>query len=820
MKILYTSLFILFFSTCIAQLTRVRGKITDSATGESLQFVNVAFKNTTIGTISDIDGQYHLETRSGVDTVMFSFLGYETAAFPIKQATFQEINIALKPSAFTLDEIAVLPGRNPALILLDSLHAHRPRNNPVRLESWNSEIYNKMEFDISNIDDDFKNRKVMRQFQFVFDYVDTSVMNGKNYLPVFLTETVSRYYFQKTPEKEKEIITASSISGVNNEQITQFVGQMYLKFNPYDNNLGLFGKNFVSPISTVGNIYYRYYLIDSAYINSKWCYHISYLPRRKQELTFSGDFWIHDTTYALCKINARMDPEANINFLNDLYVEAEYQFIDDSVWFIKQENVFCDFNISERTSGIFGHKTTSYRDIKIGERQDPSFFNSAVTQETIIEENAGAVKPDQWSELRHFDLTQKELQIFDMVDSIKHVPLFQTWLDIMETLINGHYVAGLFEIGPYYKLYSYNAIEGQRIRLGGRTSNEFSTDLMLTGHVAYGFRDQRFKFAQGGIYLFDKNPRHAIGWDVKHDIEQLGISQNAFTQDNILASLFSRTYNRKLTIVDEVQMFYEKGWIQGLSNTIILNTRRIWATEYIPFKSTTCCTTVEYDRIPSTEITLNTRYAHNEKFIMGEFERMDLRTTVFVFNLNATAGLKNVFGSNYEYYRIHASFEHKVRVYPFGRFKYTIDGGYYFGSAPYPLLQLHEGNETYAYDDYAFNMMNYYEFVSDKYISVFAEQHFEGFFLNHIPLLRKLKWREVVSVKALIGDISQKNRDIMEFPYGLSSLTVPYGEAGVGIENIFKVFRIEAMWRLSYLNKPELTNIPKFGIRGQLRFEF
>jgi hypothetical protein len=143
--------------------------------------------------------------------------------------------------------------------------------------------------------------------------------------------------------------------------------------------------------------------------------------------------------------------------------------------------------------------------------------------------------------------------------------------------------------------------------------------------------------------------------------------------------------------------------------------------------------------------------------------------------------------------------------------------GKIFGTLPYPLLKLHEGNETYAYDPLSFNMMNYYEFVSDQYISLWAEHHFQGFFLNRIPLLRKLNWREVVSGNILYGSLSEKNESVMVFPEGLTSLGKPYYEAGVGIENIFKLFRVDAMWRFSYLDHPFVV---PFGIRVSMHLSF
>lgn len=380
-----------------------------------------------------------------------------------------------------------------------------------------------------------------------------------------------------------------------------------------------------------------------------------------------------------------------------------------------------------------------------------------------------------------------------------------------------HYEIGLFELGPYYKTFSFNEIEGNRIRLSGRTSNNFSTKLMINAHIAYGEKDNRLKYGCGFIYLFDKNPRLAVGAQYKYDIQQLGQSPNALTEDNFFTSILRRNPNYKLTMVNDFSTFIEKEWFQGFSNKLTYNYKNIEPTEYIPFQKISLTDTLVFNDITTSELNLNIRLAKNEKYLRGEFERINLGTNDPVLNLYFTAGIKDFIGSDYEYYKLSASLAHKVPISPLGYFKYIIDAGQVFGSVPYPLLKLHEGNETYAFDRYAFNMMNYYEFASDKYLSVYAEHHFQGFFLNKIPLLRKLKWREVVSAKALIGELSSRHEEIMDFPDNLYEVNDPYVEASIGIENIFKLFRIDAMWRLSYLDH---ENIEKFGVRATVQIIF
>ncbi len=818
--------------TCssFAQTTKIRGRIIDSETKEPLPFVNIAFKGTTIGTTSDFDGQYFLETRTPSDLLHISFVGYKEQVFEIQKASFQTINVELKSEAFDLAEIVVTPGENPAHVLLRKIIAKKEANNPSRFDSYQYESYTKMEMDLNNIKDSFKNKKIMRQFQFVFDYIDTSVITGKPYLPVFITESLSDYHFQKKPRVEREIIKASQMSGINdNASLAQFTGQLHQNVNIYDNFIDLFNMGFVSPIADGGLRYYKYYLTDSAFREGSWCYHMSFKPKRKQEPTFVGDFWVADTTFAIQNMQMRIAKDVNLNWVKDLVSNNEFQKLNDSTWFLKKQNLFVDFMITEKDStkqmGFFGRKSISYKNIKLNEPIKEEIIK--LDNNVIVEETALKQPKEYWDNARPYQLSERESGIYAMVDSIQNVPLYKNIIDIIQTFVTGYYVKGNFEYGPYYKLYSFNEIEGNRFMFGGRTSNQFSTKIMFNGHLAYGDKDNKFKYGLGFLYMINKLPRETFGVQYKHDIQQLGKSPNAFTEGNILSSILKRNPNNKLTMVNQLETHYEKEWFQGFSNTLKFRYRDITPTQYVPFNAPDASGGIPVPGITSSEIELRTRFTKNERVIMGEFERVHLGGPFPIFNLYLTMGMKDVLGADHNYQKIDLSIEHTIELPPLGNLYYLVTAGKLFGKVPYPLLHLHEGNETYAFDPYAFNMMNYYEFTSDQYVSLFVEHHFNGLILNRIPLFRKLKWRTVVSGKGLIGSLSDKNNGSLNnteaemiFPNGLSDVSKPYFEASVGIENIFKFIRIDAMWRLNHLEDNPYQDFENFGIRAMFQFTF
>jgi hypothetical protein len=805
-------------TTAYSQVTRLRGNVYDAETKEPMPFVNVSIEGTSIGTITGFNGEFFIETRNQANFLGVSYLGYKPFRSEIKPGIFQTFEIYLEPETIELQEIVVVPGENPAHRVLRKIIENKDKNNPDRFDRYQYEIYNKMELDINNITEEYKSKKAFKQFQFIFDYIDTSAITGKTFLPIFITETLSDFYYQKQPQKRKEVIKANKISGVPSESLGDFTGHMYLEFNIYDNFLPIMGKDMVSPIARFGLMYYKYYLLDSAFRGNSWCYNISFQPKRKQEATFTGNFWVQDTTFALESYKIRIAEGVNINFVSDFVADQSFVKINDTTWFPKKQELFVDFSITNKEYGFFGRKTTSYNNIVINPPITKDFFSTQLVQETVLLEEADKKSYDEWAEIRHDSLTKRESDIYNMVDSIQEVPLYNTVIDVLNTIITGYWVKDPIEIGPYYTLFSFNPIEGARFKFGMRTSNAFSTKIMLSGHLAYGTRDQKFKYGLGALYMFDKNPRRAVGVNYLSDYEQLGVTDNAFLSDNILGSLFARETNDKLTRVNAIKTHYEHEWFQGFSNTLSFTNKVVYASETVPFQYVDDNQdTLTYNSLGTTQLKLNTRFAYNEKFVMGEFERMSLGTKYPIINVNLAMGLQGVFDGEYQFYKVNVSLEHTVPLSPFGDLRYIIDVGRVYGDAPYPFLQLHEGNQTYAFDDYAFNLMNYYEFVSNRYSSLMLEHHFNGLFLNHVPLFRKLKWREIVATKILVGDLTQRTTDFIAFPESLNDLDQPYMEANVGVENIFKFFRVDAIWRLTYLDNPDVL---PFGIFVKMQIQF
>lgn len=817
-----SAIFLLALSSIgFSQTTIVSGKIADAITREPLPFVNIIFKGTNIGGTTDIEGNYTLSTTLKVDSVVISYVGYNKVTKAIKYGAAQNLNIGLS-QGIDLVAVEVRPGENPAHRILRKIIANKDNNDRKKLEAYEYEVYNKVEFDLNNLSEDFQNNVLLKPFSFIFDNIDSTNAKEKPYLPIFMTESLSDFYYRKNPKTRNEYIKASKVAGVQNSSVSQFMGDMYQNVNIYDNTIIVFGKNFISPINDNALLFYKFYLIDSMVIDGHKCYQLQFKPKRKQELTFTGNLWAADTTFAIKQIEMSIADDANINFINATNVIQKYTLVD-SAWMIEKERLVIDFNPfpvenkKKATMGIYGRKTASYASFKINEPKADNFYS--MTENLKVADDAFEKSEAYWKEHRLDSLSKNEKQIYHMVDTLQSLPIYHTWVDVLQLFVTGYKVKGNFEYGPYFNMYSFNEIEGNRFRFGGRTSNQFSKWYELSGYAAYGTRDEKFKYSLGMRAFISKKPRTMVGIYYKNDNEILGQSQNGFTTDNILASVFRITPLRNLTNVKQAQVYIDRQWFSGFTTKLSFFNRQMSPLGNFNYEYQKNSSTIAFkDHITTSEVRLLTRFAYQEKFVDGVFTRVSLGTRNPIIQAQYTLGIKDLFNSDYNYQKLVVNLEDRLRINPIGYFDYVLEYGKVWGKLPYPLLELHGGNETYTYDMYAYNGMNYYEFVSDEYASASISHHFDGFFLNKIPLMRKLKWREVVGGKALIGKVSDKNRQLLIFPESLYDLRRgPYLEANAGIENIFKVFRIDGIWRLSYLDNPRVT---PFSIRFSLQFVF
>ncbi|MDH4474147.1 MAG: DUF5686 family protein [Fluviicola sp.] len=802
----------------LAQQTRISGRVTDASTGELLPFVRVVFQDSKIGTETDTLGNYVLESYYATDSIQFFMAGYRIVTLAVQKDQVQIMNVKMVERIDEIDEVFIRPPDEfPSTTLHKKVIANKPINNREKLGSYGYELYNKIQIDLNNIGDKFTERDLVKRLDLVLDYLD-SADGGETYLPVILSENISQFNFKNNPKKRKEVVSATRITGVENLQLNQFLGEMYLDFNIYDNYIVLFNKAFVSPVANFARTYYRFYLEDSTFIDNQWCYKLRFTPKRTGDMTFEGEMWIHDTTYAVKNIKASISPWANINYVQALYLEHHFDQVEKEVWMLTEEKMIIDLKITKKTEvyGFYGRKYTSRRNFEINTAHTDDFYKSDNTVE--FEEGAKTRDDAYWAAHRHVPLSDQEEGIDQMTDSLNNDPFFKFLKNATYMASTGYYPLGKIEIGSIHSLIAVNPVEKFRTGLAIRTSNAFSRRFEIGGKLYYGFGDERFKY--GAIIRYNITPKKRGLWTnyYNYDIEQLGLSPTAASVGSTFSSLLRTGPLDKLTFVSKVGSNLEK----DVGKDVILFGGVEW-------KEYTALGLANYERyntdgllervskIQTAEITARFRWAKDEEFLAGSFDRTSIRSKYPVFSLQGIFGVKGVFGSDYNYQKVEFSMEHIRTVGVLGRLRYQIVGGYIFGTVAYPFLKVHEGSQSYWLYTNSFNRLSFFEFISDRYVGALVEQHWEGLLFDRIPLIKKLQWRLVTTGRMTYGAISNRHQEAMLLPEFTKKFgDTPYVELAVGIENIFKVGRIDLVWRATHLT----PNISPLGVRARWAFNF
>ncbi|MFA5418867.1 MAG: DUF5686 family protein [Bacteroidales bacterium] len=820
----------------------VSGTVVDAKTNEPLPFVNVVFLDKNIGTITDYNGQYSFETRWASDNLQASFMGYVLQVKPVSSDKNQVINFKLISETYDLTEVEVKDQRvryrnkdNPAVELIRKVIENKSQNRKEKLDYYSYDKYEKVEFDLNNITREFRNKKAFKKLQFVFDYVDTSQINGKPYLPVFLKETVSKVYYRKSPSAQKEYVSGTNMVGfhdyIDNDGIGFLIDNLYQDIDIYDNSITLLTNEFVSPISTLSPMVYKFHILDTVDVNSYNCINLAFQPRNKADFAFKGNLFItNDDRYAVIKANMRVMEDINLNFVNDLEIIQEFSYLNNEVWMLTKDELVVDFNFNlvKNGTGVYGKKKVYFDHYTFNQEISDTTFSKV--ENTIRAEDYKNQSDEFWKQKRLTELSKQEAGIFTMIDSVQNVPAFKRTIDVVMLLLAGYWNFGDFDLGPVNTFYSFNDVEGFRLRLGGRTSEKFSKRFQLNGYLLYGFKDEQLKYSASATWSINKkplkdNPRHSIQVMYQKETNFPGMEMQFINEDNFLLS-FKRGTADKILYYNQYKIEHYRDWGNGFSTTLNFKhmVQEPGGTLHFDYANHSLA------NIVSSEIATIIRFAPNEKFYQG----MDYKTPIItknpIFQLNYTQGINGLIGADFTYSKLSLNIFKRFYLGLIGYTDIEAEGGKVFGSGiPFPLLYIHRANQTYSYQLLSYNLMNFLEFVSDAYLAVYAEHHFNGLFFNKIPLLKRLKLREIISFKGVYGGVTDPNNPaktsgLMKLPTDLNGDPTtftfndqPYMEASVGIGNIFKVFRVDLIKRLTYLDNPDVS---EYGIRVRFKFDF
>jgi hypothetical protein len=820
--------FFLFVSSILLGQTKVGGKVTDEF-GEPIAFANVIFKNSKEGVITDENGTFYFESKENYSTLVVSYVGFEKKEITLKPGLNTGLKIKLQ-SGTTLKEVVIYTGKtskknNPALDILRKIWERRRKNGLKMFKQYEYEKYEKVEFDLNTIDSAFMSSKVFKGMEFIFNQIDTSSISGKTFLPIFINETLSEVYGDNEAKKTKEITKANKNSGLGSgDGVNTFIKDLYADFDIYDNYLKFFDKDFVSPLSRTGINVYNYVLNDSMYIDNKWCYNIVYYPRRKNELTFKGDFWVNDTTFAIKKINLEASKSANINWVKEIYIEQEYEVMNDSVFLLKRDYMMSDFSFSkkEESKGVYGKRTTLAKNHKFDIKKEDKFYK----EEVNFYDNAVFNKPDEfWEENRFEALNKNEAGIYKMLDTLKEVPRFKRIYNLASILGSGYIEIPKWKMdyGPIFSTFGYNDVEGQRIRAGGRTYFGSNDTWRIQGYTAYGFKDNQFKYGISGRWMVNPNKRVILSVGNRRDVEQMGVSLT--TSNDVLgrsfasSALFASGVNNQLTSVNLTTLGFEIEPVKNFTfqTNFTYRTLKSASSEFSLDYYTDLTQTEIKSEVKQSEINLVAEYTPNRKTVGYGVDRMDVDFNYARFFVSYSNGIKGILNSDFNYQKLQLYYRQPALIGGFGRLFTTFETGKIFGEVPLGLMGIIPGNQSWFVIENTYNLLNYYDFVADEYASLHFEHHFNGRLFSRVPLLRKLNLREIIGIKGVYGRVSDENRLLNASGLTYTAPEDIYWEYHAGVGNIFKVLRVDFAWRGSYLEMPDAR---KFAIRASFGFYF
>ncbi len=834
MKNVITYLLLLLSSAILAQ-TKVSGLVMDEY-DYPVPYANVVFKNSTTGTITDENGRFYLESDERYHTLQISFVGYETQEIDLEKAVTYKMNVVMKEGN-QLSAVTIYSGKqskknNPAIDILKKIWKYRRSNGVKKFKQYQYDKYEKIEFDFNNVDSTMTQSKLFKGMEFIFEEMDTSRVTGKTYLPIFLNESVSKVYGNNEQNKVREDLVGNKNSGFsNNQTIISFVKDLYSDYDVYDNYLKFFDKSFVSPLSRTGVNVYNYVLADSAYIGDKWCYNIVYYPRRKNELTFKGDFWVNDSTWAIKDINLQVSKSANINWIKDIYIEQEFDVLNDSVFLITRDYFMSDFSLSkkDKAKGVYGKRTTLYDKYEFDVKKDDQFYKEETDPYAYEIYNQS---DEFWQNNRLEELNKDEAGVYKMLDTLKTVAKFKRIYNTASILASGYVEIPKLKMdyGPIFSTFGYNDVEGVRLRAGGRTYFGPNDKWRIQGYVAYGFKDDQFKYGISGKWMLHRKNRWILSAGNRRDVEQIGV--NLTTTNDILgrsfasSSLFSTGVNDRLTSINLTSVALEVEPVKNFAIKLSSSYRTLKSaspTFGLDFYTDQSLTESKSE-LKQSEIGLSLLYTPKRKTTGYGVERITVNGNHATIYASLSQGFKGVLNSDFDYAKLQLFYRQPWQIGGFGRLFSNIELGKTFGEVPLGLLSVIPGNQAYFSIFNTFPLLNYYDFVTDTYASVHLEHNFNGRLFSRIPLLKKLNLREIVGLRGAWGDLSQENINLdANTPNFIATQTFGapneqiYWEYSLGVGNIFKVFRIDFNFRGNYFDVPDAR---KFGVTGSFGFEF
>ena len=854
MKQRYTiyALFLLSLFVSISASAQIKGVITDSLTNEPLMYITVQYEGKGVGGISNANGEYQVETRKGWDELTFSAVGYITKKVKLKPGT-RVLNVKLQSDDIMLSEVVVKPKKekysrknNPAVEFMKKVIENKKALKLEENDYYQYQKYEKMKMSLNDVTPDKMEKGIYKKFSFFKDQVEVSPKTNKMILPISIKETASKTIFRKSPKSEKTIIEGMNSAGIEEffntgDMLGTILTDVFSDINIYDDDIRLLQRRFVSPIGRGAISFYKYYLMDTLMVDRQECVHLTFVPQNPQDFGFTGHLYVvKDSTYAVKKCTMNLPKKTGVNFVENLDIVQQFEQLPDGNWVLTDDDMTVELHFVKGIQGLEVQRTTKYSDYQFTEIE-PRLFR--LKGNVIKEANMLAKSDEYWAKVRQVPLTKKESTMDVFMNRIEQIPGFKYVIFGAKALIENFVETGSknhpskFDFGPINTMITSNYVNGTRFRLSGMTTGNLDPHWSLSGYGAYGTKDKKWFYSGQVAYSFNKReyvlwefPKHYIAFKYTYDVMSPMDKYLATDKDNMFVGWKWTTVDQ-MSYMRDATLTYELETNTGFSVKAMARHRNDQPAGQLQYWKNNGETPGQWDEkntlvhdITTTELGVTLRYAPGETFVNTKQRRVPVSLDAPTFTLSHTAGFKGVLGGEYNFNLTEASIRKRFWFGSWGKLDITARAGAQWNTVPFPLLNLPMANLSYiTQNNESFNLINNMEFLNDRYASLNLSYDMNGKLFNRIPLIKKLKWREMFRVRGLWGTLTDKNNpykssnpDLFLFPTrdGVPTSHImdktPYVEASVGIYNIFKLLHIEYVRRLTYTDIPGTKN---WGIR-------
>ena len=857
MKTKYIKSFLLFLllGCCISvSAQNIQGVVTDSLTNEPIPYLSVFYEGKGVGSITDNDGNYKVETRKGWNKLTFSAVGYVTKVVNIIPGVTKNLNVRMRPDDIMLDEVVVKPKRekysrknNPAVELMKKVIAHKKNNKLSENDYYQYNKYQKITMSLNDVTPEMLEKGMYKKMPFLKDQIELCEETNKFILPISVDETASQKIYRKHPKSEKTIIKGMSSTGVNElfatgDMLSTVLKDVFTDVNIYDNDIRLLQYPFISPISSSDAIsFYKFYIMDTTFVDKDKCFHLTFVPNNSQDFGFTGHLYVlADSSYTVMKCTMNLPKKSGVNFVDNMDIIQEFEQLPNGEWVLKTDDMIVEMTLMKIMQGFQIRRTTRYSDYAFDELPQQLFKRKGAE---IKEADAMMRGDDFWNQYRPVPLTQTESSMDMLVKRLEQMPGFKYVIFVLKAFIENFVETGTKEhpskvdIGPVNTMISNNYIDGLRLRMSAQTTANLNPHLFFKGYYAYGFKDHRSKYMGEVEYSFNKKeylprefPKNSITFSYQYDVMSPTDKFLKTDKDNVFVSFKTSTVDQ-MSYVRNIALKYENETQFGLKTTVEVKHSTDEPTGGLAYITNDDQKTL-VPEIQTMEASLAFRYAPGETFVNTKQRRIPVSFDAPVFTLSHTAGFKGVLGGEYNYNLTEIGLYKRFWFSSWGKIDMFVKGGAQWNKVPFPLLIMPAANLSYILQRETFNLINNMEFLNDRYASLDVSWDLNGKIFNRIPLLKKLKWREAIGFKMLYGHLTDKNNpmkhpgdsELFLFPTRDGRPTsfvmdpkTPYMECSVGIHNIFKILHIDYVRRLNYLDHPDAN---KWGVRFMVMMTF